>query len=203
MEGEMIYDTVQEIFKKWLEQYTLDTASEEERIKKDFYTTSYGSFNNYLEFKDGDDITAKIGALVYPVNENSKWSQYRKVPYEDTQNPNGDGYYTPDYYVRLSKIDGEYKIVYIDFVPEGYQEYAEKMKEKGIDIENLNVEEILNSNSEETTEVVEQNVEVPELKAENQIIEKTSLGITIFCSVMIGFILIIYIKKLIKNKQNF
>ena len=47
------------------------------------------------------------------------------------------------------------------------------MKEKGIDVENLNVEEILSSNDEETTEVIGQNAEVPELKAENEIIEKT------------------------------
>lgn len=200
MAKDIIYDTVQEVFKEWLEQYTLDTVSEEERIKKEYYTTSFTAFNYDGEWKEGDDISARIGALVYPVKENSKWSQYQKLSYEETQNPNGDGYYPPDYYVRLSKIDGEYKIVYIDFVPEGYQEYTEKMKDKGIDIENLNLEEILNSSYEETTEVVGQNAEVPELKAGNEIIEKTSLGITIFCSLMIVLSLILYVRKIVKKK---
>lgn len=201
MARDIIYDTVQEVFKQWLEQYTLDTVSEEERIKKEYYTTNYTGFTyNSGEWKEGDDISARIGALVFPVKENSKWSQYKKLSYEESQNPNGDGYYPPDYYVKLSKIDGEYKIVYIDFVPEGYQEYAEKMKEKGIDVENLNVEEILNSNYEETTEVVEQNAETLELKAENEIIEKTSMGITIFCSLMIVLSLILYVRKIVRKK---
>ncbi len=201
MASDIIYDTVQTVFKEWLEQYTLDTVSEEERIKKEYYTTNYTGFTyNSGEWKEGDDISARIGALVFPVKEDSKWSQYKKLSYEESQNPNGDGYYPPDYYVKLSKIDGEYKIVYIDFVPEGYQEYAEKMKEKGIDIENLNLEEILNNNYEEMTEVVEQNAEVLELKAENEIIEKTSMGITIFCSLMIVLSLILYVRKIVRKK---
>ena len=201
MASDIIYDTVQTVFKEWLEQYTLDTVSEEERIKKEYYTTNYTGFTyNSGEWKEGDDISGRIGALVFPVKEDSKWSQYKKLSYEESQNPNGDGYYPPDYYVKLSKIDGEYKIVYIDFVPEGYQEYAEKMKEKGIDIENLNLEEILNNNYEEMTEVVEQNAEVLELKAENEIIEKTSMGITIFCSLMIVLSLILYVRKIVRKK---
>ena len=201
MASDIIYDTVQTVFKEWLEQYTLDTVSEEERIKKEYYTTNYTGFTyNSGVWKEGDDISARIGALVFPVKEDSKWSQYKKLSYEESQNPNGDGYYPPDYYVKLSKIDGEYKIVYIDFVPEGYQEYAEKMKEKGIDIENLNLEEILNNNYEEMTEVVEQNAEVLELKAENEIIEKTSMGITIFCSLMIVLSLILYVRKIVRKK---
>ena len=200
MAKDIIYDTVQEVFKEWLKQYTLDSVSDEERIKKEYYTASFTAFSYTGEWKEGDDISARIGALVYPASENSKWSEYQKLPYEETQNPNGDGYYTPDYYVRLSKIDGEYKIAYIDFVPEGYQEYAEKMKEKGIDIENLNVEEILNINDEEITEVVEQNAETLELKSENEIIEKTSLGITIFCSLMIVLILIFYVRQILRRR---
>ena len=201
MASDIIYDTVQTVFKEWLEQYTLDTVSEEERIKKEYYTTNYTGFTyNSGEWKEGDDISARIGALVFPVKEDSKWSQYKKLSYEESQNPNGDGYYPPDYYVKLSKIDGEYKIVYIDFVPEGYQEYAEKMKEKGIDIENLNLEEILNNNYEVMSVVLEQNAEVLELKAENEIIEKTSMGITIFCSLMIVLSLILYVRKIVRKK---
>lgn len=109
----------------------------------------------------------------------------------------GVGYQVPDYYIRMSKIDGEYQIVYIDFVPEGYEEYVQKMKDKGIDVENLDLEKLLNNEYQETTEITEQNGEVQEFKAEkSEVIEKTSRKITLFCGVMIVVSLAIYIKKI-------
>lgn len=195
-DAEDVYDVVEDVFKDWIKQYTLDSVSEDERIKKEFYVTNYRCFYDYQTFKEGDDISAYIGALVYPLKgEDSKWSKFQKALYPEQ---NKDVGYYPDYYVRLSKIDGEYKIVYIDIIPEGYYEYVDKMKNLGIDVENLDLEKLLNSDYEEDSEVTKQSGEIQEFKTSNQIIEKTSIGITIFCSFMIGLFIIIYIKKIVK-----
>ncbi len=192
-----VQEEAEKVFQEWLNQYTAKTASEEERLKI-YYLTNCSCFSTYEAFQAGGDIVVKMGALVYPVSENSKWAQYEKHEYENPKD--GIGYYVPDYYMRMSKVDGEYKIVYMDFVPEGYDEYVQKMKEKGIDVENLDLKEILTQEAEEKTEVIEQNAETQNLTAENKIVEKTSLGITLVCGVIIIGCFIYLARKCIRRK---
>lgn len=192
-----VQEEAEKVFQEWLNQYTDKTASEEERLKI-YYLTNCSCFSTYEAFQAGGDIVVKMGALVYPVSENSKWAQYEKYEYENPKD--GIGYYVPDYYMRMSKVDGKYKIVYMDFVPEGYDEYVQKMKEKGIDVENLDLKGILTQEAEEKTEVIEQNAETQNLTAENKIVEKTSLGITLVCGVTIIGCLIYLARKCIRRK---
>ncbi len=192
-----VQEEAEKVFQEWLNQYTAKTANEEERLKI-YYLINCSCFSTYEAFQAGGDIVVKMGALVYPVSENSKWAQYEKCEYENPKD--GIGYYVPDYYMRMSKVDGEYKIVYMDFVPEGYDEYVQKMKEKGIDVENLDLKEILTQEAEEKTEVIEQNAETQNLTAENKIVEKTSLGITLVCGVIIIGCFIYLARKCIRRK---
>ena len=192
-----VQEEAEKVFQEWLNQYTAKTASEEERLKI-YYLTNCSCFSTYEAFQAGGDIEVKMGALVYPVSENSKWAQYEKHEYENPKD--GIGYYVPDYYMRMSKVDGEYKIVYMDFVPEGYDEYVQKMKEKGIDVENLDLKEILTQEAEEKTEVIEQNAETQNLTAENEIVEKTSFGITLVCGVIVAGGFVFFGKKFFRVK---
>ena len=193
-----VSEAAEETFKAWLDQYTLDSVDEEERLKI-YYLSSYSAFNTYEEFTEGGDLVVKMGAIVYPVKENSsKWSQYEKLTYENPKD--GVGYIFPETYMRMKKVGEKYEIVYMDVVPEGYEAYVENMKEKGIDVENLDLEKLLYTEYEETTEITEQNAQVQELKAENKIVEKTKMGIIIFFSLMIIVILTCYIRQILYKK---
>lgn len=80
-----VSDMAEKVFKEWMNQYTLATANEEEKLKV-YYLGSYSAFSSYEEFKEGKDIVVKMGVLVYPVKENSeKWSQFEKLSYENSK----------------------------------------------------------------------------------------------------------------------
>lgn len=196
-----ITEVAEETLKVYMDKYTSNDAGEDEKLKA-YYFGNYSGFTSYEDFKAGKDIIVRMSVLVYPEKaDSSKWSGYQKLDYEGSIY--GQGYNVPDYYIRMTKDGEKYKIVYIDFVPEGYAEYVQKMKDKEIDVENINLQELINRAYEEipeieTTEITEQAGKVEEFKSKNEVIEKTKIKIIIFCSLMIVVCLGIYIRKIIK-----
>lgn len=193
------------VFEDWLKEQTLDTVNEDERIKEDFDIDSYGicyensSDDSYKPFELGDEIYVHIGALVSPVNPESEyWKNFEKVEIAGIP-----AKYRIMYYIKMTQVEGEeYKITYMETVPEGYEEYIQRMNDMGIDIENMNFDEYFEFEYEDAnepeTQTKMQEVQTKEYKAENKIVENTSFAISIFCAIMIVVCFAVYIKNLRK-----
>lgn len=188
------YNISHKVFENWLKEQTLDTVSEDERITEDFDIDSYSSCNTKT-FELGDEIYIYTSALVTPVNPESEyWKSFEKVEIAGIP-----AKYRMKYYIKMTQIEGEdYKITYMGEVPDGYEEYVQRMNDMGIDIENMNFDEYFEFEYEDENETKLQEVQTKEYKAENKIVENTSFAISILCAIMIVICFAVYIKNLKK-----
>ena len=63
-----------------------------------------------------------------------------------------DGYYT-EIYIRLVWENDRYVIKFLDNKPEGYDEFVARMKENGIDVENIDYAKLINANADIKQEI--------------------------------------------------
>lgn len=199
-------DTVKTVFKEYFDKNLNENLPDEERLVDYIVTGGDSLYTKKENYNDGDDIEAKVGAIVFPASENTVWSKkYEKVIGYEYSKKTGEkieiqGYATEDYYIHLKNKNGKYVITYLDTVPEGYEEFVEKMKTHGIDLENLDCAKLINSKS--TTEIIAEAIEKENFESENIINTKAQLNMVVILCCILGIILIIIINiKLILKKE--
>lgn len=200
-------DTVKDVFKEYFDKNLDENLPNEKRLVDYIITGGDALYTKKEDYKYGDDIEAKVGAIVFPASENSDWEKDCEKVYANkySEKLGGmfeiEGYATKDYYIHLKMQDGKYTITYLDTVPEGFQEFVERMKTHGIDLENLNYEELINSKS--TTEIIAEAVQKENFETENIIKTKSRINILVVALCSIGIVLTIFINiKCIKNLKK-
>jgi hypothetical protein len=200
---------------EYLKKYTSDECPDDQKIADNFYI----GLNNlyYIDdennFTEGDDISLLACVFAEPINGSSDyWKENfsnNELIYDEIENKYSVRMY---YFIRLSKSSdtGEYEIAYIDFKPENYDEYVSEFKKnKGIDLENLDVEKILNTeyadeitvvSSSNTISVSGNKTEYNSAKSED--VSKISIVIRTFCTLILSICIITYIIKKCKTKQH-
>ncbi len=71
-------------------------------------------------------------------------------------------------------------------MPEGYDDYVARMKARGIDLENINYAELINSKTE--TELIAESVEVENFEMGNVIEVKSNINATVVIICSLGLI---------------
>lgn len=202
-------DTVKKVFKEYFDRNLDENLPDEERLMDYIITEGDCLYTKKENYKDGDDIEAKVGAIVFPASENTVWSKKCEKVYarEYSKKIGGmfeiEGYATESYYIHLKEQDGKYQITYLDTIPEGFSDFVERMKAHGIDLENIDYAELINGKS--TTEIIAEAVEKENFEIENVIKTKSQINIVIISICALGIIVIISINiKLVlrKNKIN-
>lgn len=199
-------DTVKTVFKEYFDKNLDENLPDEERLIDYIVTGGDCLYTKKENYKDGDDIEAKVGAIVFPASENTVWSKKcEKVYAREYSKKIGEmfeieGYVTEDYYIHLKNQDGKYTITYLDTLPEGFANFVERMKKHGIDLENIDYAELINSKS--TTEIIAEAVEKENFESENVIRTKSQINIVVISICVLGIILtiILNLKVILKKK---
>ena len=151
-------DYVQESVGEYFEQY-LNSENEKEKLKG-YYLGNQFVYTREYEYKEYDDIEARITVFFVPESNNSKWCEKAKDAYtklyhkENKEFVEIDGFST-SVYVRLIWENDKYVVKFIDNKPEGYDEYVARMKEHGIDVENIDYPSLINANVNVKQEIQE------------------------------------------------
>lgn len=203
-------DTIKKVFKEYFDKNLNEKLSDEERLIDYIVTGGDCLYTKKENYKYGDDIEAKVGAIVFPASENTVWSKKceKVVGKEYGYGKNEgkiveiEGYATEDYYIHLKMQDEKYIITYLDTVPEGFSDFVERMKTHGIDLENIDYAKLINSKSE--TEIIAEAVQKENFEAEKIIKTKSRINLFVISVCSFGIIVIIivninYIKKLKKR----
>lgn len=203
-----IEDTVKTVFKEYFDKNLNENLPDEERLVDYIVTGTDRIYIKKENFKYGDSIEAKVGAIVFPASENTVWSKkYEKVVGRKYSKKTGkeveiEGYATKDYYIHLKNQEGKYVITYLDTVPEGYKDFVERMKKHDIDLENLDYARLINSKS--TTEIISEAVEKENFEAERIVKAESQINLFVIsvCSLGIITTIIINIKCVKKLKKS-
>ncbi len=149
-ENKKVVKIIKEKIDEYMTRFTSDDCPEEQRIEKE-YTQNVINIYSVTEekkYNDGDEISGLVSVFVSPINfENDYWKNnfYNN---EISYNPFEEKYHVKMYYyIRLSfnEENSKYEIAYIDFKPENLEEELAKLKEeKGLDLKNLNVKDLMN-----------------------------------------------------------
>lgn len=142
---EIIKDTTDEYVKK----YTLENCPIEQRIEKEYYQSILSIYSTTEGYKNKEDIKALISINATPVDGTSNYWKENFTNNELYYNEYVKKYYlTVYYFVRLSfnEESNKYELAYIDFKPENLEEEISRLKEKGLDIENIDVKELMKIN---------------------------------------------------------
>ena len=107
--------------------------------------------------------------------------------------------YTTAVYIRLVWENDKYVVKFIDNKPEGYDEYVARMKEHGIDVENIDYPSLINAKVDikeeiQAAEKKEFNSKQTAISFMNKIII-TVCGVLIFLIIMINFMINKKVKK--------
>lgn len=193
-------DYVQESVGEYFKQY-LSSENEKEKLKG-YYLGSQSIYTREYEYKEYDDIEARITVFFVPESNNSKWCENAKKAYtklyhkENKEFVEIDGFST-SVYVRLVWEDNKYVVKFMDNKPEGYDEYVARMKEHGIDVENIDYPSLINA---------EENVQKEIQEAEKKEFEtrQTAIGSInkVIIAVFFALILIILLINIFINKKN-
>lgn len=206
----LLDDIVENAFKEYLDKYLDESLPDDERLM-DYITAGSSIYTRKENYKDGDDIEAKIGAYVFPVSEKTIWAKDKKIAelqyFNDERNSmvTLQGYFTDGYYIRLVKENDKYVIKFIDTLPEGYSEFVQKIKDAtGLDLENINYADFTNAKSK--TEIIAEAAEKENLESaniDNQTIieDKISIVIAAICALLIVIIISSYSSYLRKRKE--
>ena len=146
-----IYDIINVKLGDYLKKYTSEEYPENKRISNDFGIgiTNIYSINDENKFIEGEDIYLIANISVTPINGNSNYWKENFSSNEFVYDEYENVYRLTTYcFVRLSKSEetNDYEITYIGSKPENYDQYISEFKEtKGVDLENLDIEKILNT----------------------------------------------------------
>lgn len=191
-----IYESTKEHFNQYL-----NTENENEKLKG-FLITNYFPYTRENEYTDQKDIEGKVTLFFVPEVKSSKWCEFAEKSYTKIYNKGIndyiqiDGYFT-EIYIRLVWEDNKYVIKFIDNKPEGYDEFVARMKEHGIDVENIDYPSLINANVNVKQEI--QEAEKKEFDTRQMAIEIVNYGIIIVCG---GLIVLIVIINTVINKKN-
>lgn len=187
---------------EYMDKFLSENVKPEEKII-DYFISSYFPYTRENSFKEGDDIEFSISAFVFPEQEQTTWAKNKKklytgmYDYQEKKWEIVEGYQTEIYYVHLVYENEKYAIKYIDIKPEGYDDFVERMKTHGINLENMDYAKLINAKSEK--EIISEVAEVQNFESPNLVIEKINVIIVIFFAILILITLFIYLKKLINK----
>lgn len=221
-EDEEQYNKLNNILKtkveKYMEKYTSDECPEDQKIADKFYVemNSLYSFEKaFDDYSNSRDISLLAVVSAEPINGNSNYWKENFSNNELYYNEQENKYSViMNYFVRLSKSSetGEYEIAYIDLKPENYDNYIAEFKEtKGVDLENLDIEKILNTDyGDEIKPVASSNTvafgaDKKEYdSAQIKEISNISVVIRVICTLILSAFIILYIirKIVIRHKNN-
>lgn len=143
-----LYNILQPKMREYMKKYTSEECPVDQKIEDDFYI-GMDILSDESEYYKDNDLTLLVNIYAHPINGNSSyWKENfsnNELFYDEHENQYSVIMY---YFVRLSKSkeSGEYEIAYIDFKPENYDKYVSEIKnDKGVDLENLDIEKILNT----------------------------------------------------------
>lgn len=201
------------IINEKIDEYIDENFLNEQKIE-DMYTKNVlniYSITDEKPYNDGDDITALVSVCVTPIDPSNNYWKENFTNNETSYNQFEDKYYvTMNYFLRLefNQEIGEYKIAYIDFKPENLEQYISDLKDKGIDLYDLDINKIMNiSYADEIKPVASSNTiatsgSKTEYNAANtEEISNIALGIRVISIILMGFIIVIcIIRKYKKNK---
>lgn len=156
-----------ETFEDWIETFKSEETPVEKRII-DYQIAQYGG-GKANDSEDKFDIT--IYFKVTPVDEENT---YWKKNHENIC------------FIKMTKVDGEFKVDYISDKPENYDKFLEKFEE-------------YQKNNSELIEVKQTQGEVDEKTSETREIQRISNVIVIVC---VGALLIVTICIIIKIRRN-
>lgn len=193
-------DYVQESVGEYFKQY-LSSENEKEKLKG-YYLGSQSIYTREYEYKEYDDIEARITLFFVPESNNSKWCENAKKAYTELYHKENkefveiDGFSTR-VYVRLVWENGKYVVKFMDTKPEGYDEYVARMKEHGIDVENIDYPSLINA--EENVQKEIQEAEKKEFETKQTIIGSIN---KVIVSIFWGLIVIIVLINVVISKKN-
>lgn len=191
-----IYEGTKEHFKQYL-----NSENENEKLKG-YFILGFSNYTRDIEYKEQDDIEAKITLFFVPEVKSSKWCEHAEKAYTKIYSEKNkefieiDGYFT-HIYVRLVWENDKYVIKFMDNKPEGYDEFVARMKEHGIDVENIDYPSLINANADVKQEI--QAAEKKEFDTRQTEINILNNWIIAVCSTMIILIIMI---NLIVNKNE-
>lgn len=194
-------DYIYEITKEYFNQYLI-TENEKEKMKG-FFITEYFPYTRDTEYSEKKDIEGKVTIFFVPEVKSSKWCDYADKAYTKIYSEKNkefieiNGYYT-HIYVRLIWENDKYVIGFIDSKPEGYDEFVARMKDHGIDVENIDYPSLINAKTDIKEEI--QVAEKKEFDVKQTEIKILNKWIVVVFGIII--ILIIIINIVINNKDR-
>lgn len=207
-ENKEVVKIINEKIDEYMTRFTSEACPENQRIEKE-YTKNIINIYSVTEekkYNNGDEISVLISVFVSPINfENDYWKNNFSNN-DISYNAFEDKYYVyMNYYIRLdfNKEKNEYEIAYIDFKPENLEEELTKLKEeKGLDLENLKIEDIMNISYDDQINVVSSSestaVSAEKIEYNANQIEEISNTAKIIRYGCIGLIVIIVLAGIIK-----
>lgn len=197
--NDYIYDGTKEHFKQYL-----NTENEKEKLKG-YFIMGTSCYTRDTEYKEQGDIEAKVILFFVPGVKSSKWCEYAEKAYTKIYSEKIkdfieiDGYFT-EIYIRLVWENDKYVIKFMDNKPEGYDEFVARMKEHGIDVENIDYPSLINA--EENVQKEIQEAEKKEFNTRQVSIGTLEQWIILVCGVLIFLIILINIFINKKSKRN-
>ena len=212
-ENKEVLRIIEDNIEKYVNKFTNEDYPKEQRIESK-YTKQVNAIYSITEdnpYNDGDDIVALVSIYVIPIDPSSNYWKENFTNNETSYNQFEDKYYiTMNYFLRLefNQEIGEYQIAYIDFKPENLDRYLSDLKEKGIDLYDLDINKIMNiSYDDEIRPVASSNtVEISGNKTEYSAanieeISKIALIIRVISIILMVLIIAICVIQISKNKN--
>ncbi len=158
-ENKEVVKIVREKMEEYAKRFTSEDCPEEQKIQDDYYiyVEDLYSVDDENPYKTGDDIEALVQISATSINGTSNYWKENFSNNELYYDEYDEKYYVHMYYfVRLSVVPetNEYEIAYIDFKPENFEQKISELKDKGIDLESLDVKRILDTKYTDDIEVV-------------------------------------------------
>lgn len=192
-DGLKFYHLIIDLFKEYFDRNLDENLPNEERLL-DYFISGIFPYTREENFKHGDDIEIKISAFVIPASEKTIWAKDKEKLYAGVYDNTDlkvtlEGYNTEEYYVHFKMQDGKYNVSYFGNIPEGFEDYVQRMKVRGIDLENISYAELINSKTE--TELIAESVEVENFEMEKVISTKSNINAVVIVICSLGLIVIL------------
>lgn len=192
---------VQKYIGEYFEEYK--KSNNEDKIKE-YFLGNQAIYTREYEYNEKDDIEARINIFFVPESNKSKWCKNAQKAYTKIYHKAKNEFieiegYTTAVYIRLVWENDKYVVKFIDNKPEGYDEYVARMKEHGIDVENIDYPSLINAKVDikeeiQAAEKKEFNSKQTAISFMNKIII-TVCGVLIFLIIMINFMINKKVKK--------
>ncbi len=159
-EKQKLWEIVREKTTAYIQTYTSEDYPVDKRISKEFYVGNIDIYfqNGKEKYDNGDDIVALVDIDAKPINGKSNYWEENFPDYEFYYNEETEEYSLNTHiFVRLSENPEtkDYEISYVGNKPENYDKYIAELKEtKGIDLENIDIEKVLNTSYKDDMQIV-------------------------------------------------